>query len=362
MRVELINIGLAFLEGFALIISPCILPILPIILSGSLEGGKKRPLGIIIGFVLVFALFTLFSKKLVELSGLDLNLIRNISFVLLLALGIVMISTYLTEKFSHLTQRLANVGSSFTVVNNPEGGFFSGILFGGLVGFIWTPCAGPILAAVIVQTVIQQTTLNSFLTLLSFGIGAAVPMLIIALLGRRILTQFSFFRNRASFFRKILGVIIIASVIFMIAGDWFVQAVNQAKRTANMQPVTPTIAFGTHNPGLSPNTWVLQGDWILMPTKIVSSKAHASIKIRFYAKQVSMVMDSQSHQPIHIKLTLNGEHLISTKGEDVINSGLVVTTHKTYHVVNRQYPSSGILEMTADEPGLILEKIQFEEE
>src|SRR5436309_782611 len=102
MGIGLINIGLAFLEGFALIISPCILPILPIILSGSLEGGKKRPLGIIVGFVLMFALFTFFSKKLVALSGLDLNLIRTISFGLLLILGIIMVSSYLTEKFGRM--------------------------------------------------------------------------------------------------------------------------------------------------------------------------------------------------------------------------------------------------------------------
>ena len=55
MHFDLINIGLALLEGFALIVSPCILPILPIILSGSLEGSKKRPLGIIFGFVIIFA-------------------------------------------------------------------------------------------------------------------------------------------------------------------------------------------------------------------------------------------------------------------------------------------------------------------
>jgi len=216
MKIELINIGLAFLEGVALIISPCILPILPIILAGSLEGGKKRPMGIIVGFVLVFSLFTFFSRKLVQLSGLDLNFIRTISFILLLLFGTIMLSTYLTEKFAQWTQRLVNVGSNLAIANNPQGGFFSGILFGGLVGFIWTPCAGPILAAVIVQTVLQKTTLSSFFTVLSFGIGAALPMFFIALLGRNLLEKMSFLRNRATLFRKLLGVIIILSVIFIM--------------------------------------------------------------------------------------------------------------------------------------------------
>jgi cytochrome c biogenesis protein CcdA len=69
MENSLINIGLGFIEGLGLIVSPCILPILPIILSGSIEGSKKRPLGIICGFVLVFALFTFFSRKLVQISA-----------------------------------------------------------------------------------------------------------------------------------------------------------------------------------------------------------------------------------------------------------------------------------------------------
>src|SRR5580700_9006351 len=123
MQTEIVNIGLGFLEGFALIISPCILPILPIILAGSLTGSKRRPLGIILGFVLVFALFTFFSRKLVEYSGIDLNLIRHLSYGLLLALGIVMVSTYLTEKFTQLTQKLANVGSGLRSVNHPREDF-----------------------------------------------------------------------------------------------------------------------------------------------------------------------------------------------------------------------------------------------
>ena len=81
------NYGLAFLEGFALILSPCILPILPIVLSGSIAGGQRRPLGIICGFVITFALFTLFSRELVELLGINLDLLRYISFGIIIYLG-----------------------------------------------------------------------------------------------------------------------------------------------------------------------------------------------------------------------------------------------------------------------------------
>jgi cytochrome c biogenesis protein CcdA/thiol-disulfide isomerase/thioredoxin len=232
MENILINMTLAFIEGLGLIVSPCILPILPIILSASIDGSKKRPIGIICGFVLIFALFTFFSRKLVQVSGIDLNLIRYCAFGLLILLGIIMISSYLTEKFARLTHSLANIGSQSSV-NNTQGGFVSGILFGGLIAVIWTPCAGPILAAVIVQTVIQKTTLDSFFILLAFAFGTSIPMLIIALFGRAMMVKLGFVKQHMNAFRKLLGVIIIGSVVFMIYNDSSAASTFTASKNGN---------------------------------------------------------------------------------------------------------------------------------
>ena len=217
MGIDLLNIALAFVEGFALVASPCILPILPIILSASIEGSRKRPYGIILGFVLSFALFTYFSRQLVLLFGIDLNIVRNVSFVLLLALGLIMLSGYLTEKFNQFTQIFANLGYKASQ-GDTQTGFGSGIVFGGLIGLIWTPCAGPILAAVIVQTILQTSNISSFLTILSFAIGAAIPMLIIILFGRELSSKFNFLEHNANLLRKILGAIIILAVLYMMYG------------------------------------------------------------------------------------------------------------------------------------------------
>ncbi len=233
--MDYINIGLAFLEGLALIISPCILPILPIILAGSLDSGKKRPLGIILGFVITFTLFTFFAKALVVLTGINLNFLRYVSYILLVLFGIVMVSTYLSEKFTLITQGLARTGSSIETLNDPNAGFKSGIVLGSLIGLIWTPCAGPILAAVIVQTVLQQTNLNSFLVVLFFGIGAAIPMLLIALFGRNMMIKFSFFKTHAYTFRKILGMIIIISVAFLMVDERISSAPSNASPESSAQ-------------------------------------------------------------------------------------------------------------------------------
>ncbi len=551
MQADVVNIGLGFLEGFALIISPCILPILPIILAGSLTGSKKRPIGIITGFVFIFALFTFFSRKLVYYTGIDLNLIRHISYGILLLLAIVMLSTYLTEKFSLLTQRLANTGSTLTGVINPQGGFISGILFGGLTAIIWTPCAGPILAAVIVQTVIQKTNLMSFLVLLAFGIGAALPMLIIALFGRTIMTRMSYIKSHTTLFRKILGAIIIISIGCMIylevgissahaegvsndaslslqgglsqpyhapaiggidawinsqplqlselkghvvlidfwtyscincmrtlpyLNDWYAKyhdkgliiigvhtpefdfeknynnvknaverdgikypvaldsmfvtwqnfnnqywpahylidkngnvvythfgegdydaTENNIRYLLGMKELEPAVTSGKNQSSgnetpetylgyaraknfsspeavnknapaqytfpkeLVSNDWALQGNWVVMPDKVVSSQKNAAIKINFHARKVYIVMGNSTDKPITVKLKLDGNNLSVNKGKDVVNSGLKVNQHTLYETIAFNQSNNGVLQVITSEPGLEVYTFTFGE-
>jgi cytochrome c biogenesis protein CcdA len=102
--------GLAFLEGLGLILSPCILPILPMVLSLGVTGLKKRPYGITIGFVVSFSALTLLSRQIVASLGIDIEVIRYVSFVLLFLFGFVLISDLMSEKFTQWTSRLANFG------------------------------------------------------------------------------------------------------------------------------------------------------------------------------------------------------------------------------------------------------------
>lgn len=215
MTADLLTLLLAFIEGFALILSPCILPIAPIFLAGSLTGSKRRPLGIVAGFVLFFTFIVFFSRQFVQYTGIELNHLRDWSFALLCLLGLIMLIPSLSDKFQQWTQRLSNVGS-FSFLYHPNSGFLNGLIFGGLIAIIWTPCAGPILATIILQTVTQKTTALSFITLLSFATGAAIPMMVLAMYGNKIIHTFAFFKKHTTLIRQSLGAIIIASVFYMI--------------------------------------------------------------------------------------------------------------------------------------------------
>lgn len=278
METNLIYIFLGFIEGFCLILSPCILPVLPLFLAGSLSGSKKRPVGIIMGFILFFTVLVFFSRQLVSYLGFNFNLFRDVGYTVLCFLGIIMLSDYLTEKFRQITQGLTRLGSFFSSQNHGQTGFWNGIFFGGILAIVWTPCAGPILAAIIVQTVLQQTTLLSFFILLAFATGAALPMFIISLYGKKLIATFSFLKLHLTQTRKVLGAVIIASVVYMA---YFEGRVLSSTVTPTGIKTSTSLIDGLWHPYPAPE---LEGihDWINSPPLHMSELKGKVVLIDFW--------------------------------------------------------------------------------
>ena len=124
-----ILLAFAFISGVITILSPCILPVLPIVLAGGSTGGKARPFGVISGFVVSFSFFTLALSAIVQALGVPADAMRYIAIGLIVLFGVVMLVPRLREGFDILVSRIAfrsGKGSAGRPAK-PRIGFWSGI-------------------------------------------------------------------------------------------------------------------------------------------------------------------------------------------------------------------------------------------
>jgi len=203
-------IAFAFLAGIVTILSPCILPILPIILSSSVDTtGKRRPLGVIAGFVLSFTFFTLFLSTMVRLSGIPAESLRYLSVLILIIFGLSMF----VVKFQVLFEQLFGKLTRFAPNGGTKHGFWGGLVLGLSLGLLWTPCVGPILASVISLAIGGAVTFDAFLITLAYSLGTAIPMFLIILGGQNVLRRVPWLVSNLGHIRKLFGVLMVLTAI-----------------------------------------------------------------------------------------------------------------------------------------------------
>ena len=207
----LILILFAFIAGLVTILSPCIFPILPVILgSADPTAGKSKPLGIVAGFIGSFTFFTLFLATIIRATGLPADTLRFASVIIIAGFGI----TLLIPKFQSLLEVLFSRLSSFMPRNNPQNpSFLGGSLIGFSLGLIWTPCVGPILASVIALAVTGSVSSTALIITLSYSIGTAIPMFIIIYGGGQLLQKHPWLVQNTGNIQKAFGVLMIATAI-----------------------------------------------------------------------------------------------------------------------------------------------------
>jgi cytochrome c biogenesis protein CcdA/thiol-disulfide isomerase/thioredoxin len=179
----LVLIVFALIAGAATALSPCVLPVLPVVLSAGVTGGSRRPLGIVTGLAISFAFATVALVYVIDLLGLPDDLVRNIAIAVLLGFGIALLVPPLGAR---LEAWISRVVPAVGARRGDGGGFASGLLVGGSLGFVYAPCAGPILAGVITVSASQEFTAGRLAVALAYALGSAIVLYGLILGGRRL--------------------------------------------------------------------------------------------------------------------------------------------------------------------------------
>ena len=200
----------AFIAGAGTAITPCVLPVVPALLASSATGGRRRPIGIVLGLAGAFTIAIVLLAQLVKGVGLASGAARTLAIVVLLLFGLAMLIPDLAARVQAPLSRLARFGPK-----TRGNGFWSGIGVGGALGFVCAPCAGPILAAVTSVSAQSGASARVVLVALSYSAGLAAVMLVYAFAGRAVIDRIRRL-GRGYAIERTLGVVLIVTAVAMV--------------------------------------------------------------------------------------------------------------------------------------------------
>lgn len=212
---------LAVGAGVATVASPCILPMLPLLLGASLaptnprenlaalRTARWRPPLMVLGFVLSFAATALLFGASTRVLGLSPDGLRNASIAVLLLFGLMLCWPALMERAMAPLGGLADLGQRLG--DRAGTGHAGALLLGLSLGLVWTPCAGPVLASVLALVASEQDGLQAAAQLLGYAAGAGLPMLGIAYGGQAASRQVRLLARHAAGIRLVFGLLVIAT-------------------------------------------------------------------------------------------------------------------------------------------------------
>ena len=190
----------ALVAGAGTALSPCVLPILPALLSAGATGGRRRPLGIVLGLAATFTITIAGAAELVDGVGLGDGTLRSLSVLVLLGFGLLLLAPPLADRLEAALSRLVRLGP-----RSHGDGFLSGLGVGAALGFVYAPCAGPILAAVIS---VSAASGDSVAIALAYAAGSAAALFVLCLGGRRAVGRF-----RGPHVQRAMGVVMVATAL-----------------------------------------------------------------------------------------------------------------------------------------------------
>ena len=175
--------ALGFVAGALSILSPCVLPLVPILLTSAVQAHARGPLALAAGLALSFAFIGTAVAWAAANTGLDPSAFRIVGAVALATIGLVLLSSALQQRFAFATSGIGNAGQGLLSrlrLDDLRGQFIIGLV----LGVVWSPCVGPTLGAAVLLAS-QGSNLPQIVPLMAFfGLGAGVPLIVLGLISR----------------------------------------------------------------------------------------------------------------------------------------------------------------------------------
>ncbi|RZI84590.1 MAG: cytochrome c biogenesis protein DipZ [Rubrivivax sp.] len=201
--------------GLATVASPCVLPLLPFLLGTAVgETDRRRPLFIVMGFVLSFTAVALLFGASTRVLGLSPDAVRQGATISLLLAGMLMLWPALGERLMAPLGGIATLGHRLG--GRASGGPLGGLLLGATLGAVWTPCAGPVLAAILALVANASAASEAAPLLLAYALGAGLPMLAIAHGGQAVSQRIRPLMRHAGRLRQGFGLLVVATAAAML--------------------------------------------------------------------------------------------------------------------------------------------------
>lgn len=212
---------IAFISGVLTVFSPCVLPILPIILASGIDGKVARIRGMIAGLVISFTIASLSLAAIVRAFGVSADVIRNFAVLLLAIFGLSMVFPIIWEKAQVFIEKYWK----FQPVHNKSNGFGGGFLTGVSLGIVWTPCIGPVVATVATLAAVNQFSAGTVFIAFAYALGTGLPLYFVAKGGKSVTARLGIFKQNNKQVRQVFGMIILATALFIWTGaDRILQA------------------------------------------------------------------------------------------------------------------------------------------
>ncbi len=210
------TLGLALLSGILSTLSPCVLPLLPIVLGTAASQHRLGPAALAAGLALSFVTIGLFLATAGFALGLDAGIFRYAAAIVMIAIGLVLVVPRMQEQFS-LAAGPAAGWASGRLGAVDQAGLSGQFLVGLLLGAVWSPCVGPTLGAASLLAAQGKDLPQVALTMLAFGVGAALPLLLLGLLSREAMLRLrGRMMNAGKAMKPALGLLLIA-IGFLVA-------------------------------------------------------------------------------------------------------------------------------------------------